>query len=91
MLQARNPWSSIVDQLIFLQVLEGKVPYHYIRKHVTIVSLISCGIRPRRPPGSVVGDSDWNFIQSCWLEDIERRPSDDGIPEFVEGQARVQS
>jgi len=76
---------------IMLQVLEGKVPYHYIRKHITVVSLISRGIRPKRPPGLVVGDSDWDFIQRCWLEDIERRPSDDSILEFVEGRARVQS
>ncbi|KAG2340782.1 kinase-like protein [Suillus weaverae] len=76
---------------IMLQVLEGKVPYHYIHNHLAIINLISRGTRPKRPPVSVVGDSDWNFIQSCWLEDMERRPSDEAILDFVEGRARVQS
>ncbi|KAG1796466.1 kinase-like domain-containing protein [Suillus variegatus] len=72
---------------IMLQVLEGKVPYHYIRNHAAIINNISRGIKPKRPPTSVVGDSDWNFVQSCWLEDMESRPSDGEVLEFVEGPA----
>lgn len=74
---------------IMLQVLEGKVPYHYIRRNVAIINLVSRGIKPKRP--EVVGDSDWDFIQSCWLDDMERRPSDEDILEFVEGRARSHS
>jgi hypothetical protein len=80
-----------LNQLISLQVLEGKVPYHYIHKEAVIINLISCRIRPKRPSASIIGDSNWNFIQSCWVKDIERRPSDEGILEFVKEQARVQS
>ncbi|KAG2033157.1 hypothetical protein BDR03DRAFT_701144 [Suillus americanus] len=76
---------------IMLQVLEGKVPYHYIRKHVTIISCIVHGIRPKRPPTPVVIDSDWDFIQRCWVEDMERRPSDEDVLEFVEARAGIQS
>ncbi|KAG1845178.1 kinase-like domain-containing protein [Suillus subluteus] len=76
---------------IMLQVLEGKVPYHYIRKPVAIISCISRGIKPRRPSTPVVIDSDWSFIQKCWLGDMERRPSDEDILEFVEARAGIQS
>ncbi|KAG2108626.1 kinase-like domain-containing protein [Suillus discolor] len=77
---------------IMLQVLEGKVPYHYISGgYLTLLTLILRGIRPERPPAPVIRDSDWNFIQSCWLEDMERRPSDADILEFVEARASIQS
>ncbi|KAG2096970.1 kinase-like domain-containing protein [Suillus discolor] len=74
---------------IMLQVLEGKVPYHYIRNHAVIMTTILRGKKPRRPSAPVVRDSDWNFMESCWLEDMERRPSDEDILEFVEERARI--
>ncbi|KAG2096974.1 kinase-like domain-containing protein [Suillus discolor] len=74
---------------IMLQVLEGKVPYHYVRKCAAIINLISRGTRPKRPLAPVIEDSDWNFMESCWLEDMGRRPSDEDILEFVEERARI--
>ncbi|KAG1725853.1 kinase-like domain-containing protein [Suillus lakei] len=76
---------------IMLQVLEGKVPYHYIAKYEFIIFYILQGIKPKRPPASMVIDSDWDFIQNCWSQDMECRPSDDDILQFVEGRARIQS
>lgn len=75
---------------IMLEVLEGKVPYYYIRKQPAIINCISQGIRPKRPPISVVIDCDWDFIQRCWSEHIEGRPSDEDILEFVEVRAIIQ-
>ncbi|KAG1868007.1 kinase-like domain-containing protein, partial [Suillus tomentosus] len=74
---------------IMLQVLEGKVPYHYIARYETIMYHIFTGIRPKKPPASVIIDSDWDFIQRCWLEDAECRPSDEDILGFVEGRAGI--
>ncbi|KAG1868006.1 kinase-like domain-containing protein [Suillus tomentosus] len=76
---------------IMLQVLEGKVPYHYIARYETIMYHIFTGIRPKKPPASVIIDSDWDFIQRCWLEDAECRPSDEDILGFVEGRAGIPS
>ncbi|KAG2108612.1 kinase-like domain-containing protein [Suillus discolor] len=76
---------------IMLQVLEGKVPYHYIHNQFAVMNNISRGIKPRKPPASVVIDSDWNFMQTCWSGDMERRPSDEDILKFVEGRTRIQS
>ncbi|KAG1906280.1 kinase-like domain-containing protein [Suillus fuscotomentosus] len=76
---------------IMLQVLEGKVPYHYIHNQFAVMNNISRGIKPRRPPISVVIDSDWHFMQTCWSGDMEHRPSDEDILKFVEGRTRIQS
>ncbi|KAG2140662.1 kinase-like domain-containing protein [Suillus clintonianus] len=72
-------------------VLEGEVPYHYARSRMQISRWILEGKTPIRPHTPVIVDEDWNFIQRCWLEDMEHRPSDEDILEFVEGRARIQS
>ncbi|KAG1828755.1 kinase-like protein [Suillus subalutaceus] len=71
---------------IMLQVLEGRVPYHYIARYEVIISLVLLGNHPRRPPASVISDAEWTFIQMCWLEDMVRRPRADEIVAFVEGR-----
>jgi hypothetical protein len=78
----------MLKQLTSLQVLEGKVPYHYIRNQYVLMNAISNGTKPKRPlaPGPVVEDNDWNFIESCWQKDMKCRPSDEDILKFVEGK-----
>ncbi|KAG1828752.1 kinase-like domain-containing protein [Suillus subalutaceus] len=76
---------------IMLQVVEGNVPYYYIRTQAAIINYIARGIHPRRPPTSVISDADWDFIQMCWLGDMNRRPTTKDIVAFVEGRAEVQS
>jgi serine/threonine protein kinase len=76
---------------IMLQVLEGKVPYHYISRYESIIYHVLKGIRPKKPPASVVTDTDWDFIQRCWLEDAKCRPSTEDILGFVERRAGIRS
>ncbi|KAG2368635.1 kinase-like domain-containing protein [Suillus spraguei] len=71
-------------------VLEGKVPYYYIRNQLAIINYISQGIRPTRPPISVIVDCDWHFIQKCWSRDMDSRPSDEDILEFVGARAIIR-
>jgi hypothetical protein len=80
-----------LNQLMFLQVLEGKVPYHYISRYESIIYHVLKGIRPKKPPASVVTDTDWDFIQRCWLEDAKCRPSTEDILGFVERRAGIRS
>lgn len=58
-----------------LQVLEGKIPYHYIANTFAIIGKISQGITPRRPVAPVIVDDDWNFMQTCWSQHAASRPS----------------
>ncbi|KAG1888544.1 kinase-like domain-containing protein [Suillus subluteus] len=68
---------------IMLQVLEGKVPYHYVRNQAAIINNISRGITPKRLPTSDIIDSDWDFMQTCWSRDMEHRSSDEDVLEFL--------
>ncbi|OJA13752.1 hypothetical protein AZE42_01526 [Rhizopogon vesiculosus] len=71
---------------IMLQVLEGKVPYHYIACS-NIMFYLMKGVTPNRPSAPVIVDSDWDFIQTCWSKDMECRPSDAEILAFVKQRA----
>ncbi|KAG2364538.1 kinase-like domain-containing protein [Suillus spraguei] len=71
---------------IMLQVLEGKIPYHYTLKYETIIAYLSRGIKPKRPVNPVIIDSDWDFIQACWSKDKDLRPSAEEIVAFMEGR-----
>jgi hypothetical protein len=86
-------WHALftLNLLIVLKVLEGKVPYHYITRYESTIYHVLKGIRPKKPPASVVIDTDWDFIQRCWLEDADCRPSAGDILEFVEGRAEIRS
>ncbi|KAG2093323.1 kinase-like domain-containing protein, partial [Suillus discolor] len=75
---------------IMLQVLEGKIPYHYIANTFAIVGKISQGITPRRPAAPVIiDDDDWNFIQKCWSQHAASRPSATDIIAIVEARAII--
>ncbi|KIJ12135.1 hypothetical protein PAXINDRAFT_83330, partial [Paxillus involutus ATCC 200175] len=73
---------------IMLQVLTGKVPYHYYISEGKVLSAILQGIIPMRPDPPVVTDSQWSFMQRCWMpvDAIESRPRADEIVEFSRQQ-----
>ncbi|KAF8838548.1 kinase-like protein [Paxillus ammoniavirescens] len=70
---------------IMLQVLTGKVPYHYYTREAQVVYAISRGVSPKRPTQAQVTDRQWTFIQQCWtpVDADQSRPGDEGILEFV--------
>lgn len=74
---------------IMLQVLEGKIPYHYITRTAAIIGQISQGITPRRPVAPVIIDNDWDFIQQCWSSHAASRPSATDIVTLMEARAMI--
>ncbi|KAG2039029.1 kinase-like domain-containing protein [Suillus americanus] len=76
---------------IMLMVLEGKTPYHYIAGQMHIMMQKIKGITPNRPSESVISNTEWDFIQRCWLLDMDGRPLDSEILTFVEERAGTQS
>ncbi|KAG1791908.1 kinase-like domain-containing protein [Suillus plorans] len=74
---------------IMLQVLEGKIPYHYITHTTAIVGQILQGITPRRPLVPVIVDDDWDFIQKCWSPHAASRPSATDIVTVMEARAMI--
>ncbi|KIJ10300.1 hypothetical protein PAXINDRAFT_52882, partial [Paxillus involutus ATCC 200175] len=51
---------------IMLQILTGKVPYHYCTREVQVMHAISRGVIPQRPGRELVTDRQWLFLQRCW-------------------------
>ncbi|KIJ13548.1 hypothetical protein PAXINDRAFT_170423 [Paxillus involutus ATCC 200175] len=68
-----------------LQVMTGRVPYHYYVRDSQVLSAISKGNIPQRPGRALVTDRQWTFMQQCWMTVgmSEPRPGDDEIVEFV--------
>ncbi|KAF9245404.1 kinase-like domain-containing protein, partial [Melanogaster broomeanus] len=70
---------------IMLQVLTGKVPYHYYPADAPVVLAISRGENPQRPGLATITDHRWAFIQKCWstVDEGQSRPSDEEVVEFM--------
>ncbi|KIJ04673.1 hypothetical protein PAXINDRAFT_32981, partial [Paxillus involutus ATCC 200175] len=51
---------------IMLQILTGKVPYHYYPREARVRDAISKGIIPMQPDPPVVNARQWTFMQRCW-------------------------
>ncbi|KIJ05090.1 hypothetical protein PAXINDRAFT_21625 [Paxillus involutus ATCC 200175] len=70
---------------IMLQVMTGKVPFHYYLRNMQVLYAISQGKIPDRPSEELVTDRQWSFMQRCWmpLDADEPRPGDEEIVEFV--------
>ncbi|KAH9480786.1 Tyrosine-protein kinase isoform SRK4 [Psilocybe cubensis] len=60
---------------VMLEVLSGRMPYHYLRTDAQVVIQLHQGIKPRRPSASFVDDAQWDLIQMCWKELPEERPT----------------
>ncbi|KAJ7468748.1 TKL/TKL-ccin protein kinase [Mycena latifolia] len=59
---------------VTLEILSGRIPFHYLQSEAQVVIEIHKGNRPRRPADSFVTDAQWAFIQRCWDADPAARP-----------------
>ncbi|KAJ7688619.1 kinase-like domain-containing protein [Mycena rosella] len=59
---------------VMLEILSGRIPYHYLRTDAQVVIEIHKGNQPRRPATSFVTDAQWALIQRCWDADGDARP-----------------
>ncbi|KAJ7030108.1 TKL/TKL-ccin protein kinase [Mycena alexandri] len=59
---------------VTLEILSGRIPYHYLRQDAQVVIELHKGNKPRRPAVSFVTDAQWSFIQHCWASDLLQRP-----------------
>ncbi|KAF8839153.1 kinase-like protein [Paxillus ammoniavirescens] len=53
--------------MVILQVLTGKVPYHYIVQSARVQSAILQRKIPLRPRRGLVTDGQWKFMERCWM------------------------
>ncbi|KIK57557.1 hypothetical protein GYMLUDRAFT_46128 [Collybiopsis luxurians FD-317 M1] len=64
---------------VTLEILSGRVPYHYIPGDAQVIFELAQGRKPRRPASSFVTDAQWEFIQNCWHDDPVLRPDADEV------------
>ncbi|KAF9228870.1 kinase-like protein [Gyrodon lividus] len=70
---------------IMLQILTGKIPYHYYPRDERVVIALSQKETPARPHLEVITERRWVFIQQCWstVNEGQSRPSDEEIVGFT--------
>lgn len=76
---------------IMVQVLSGKVPYHWIKNEVQILTLLLKGVKPPRPSNPRIADRHWDFIQRCWSseEQGKSRPSIGEVVRYIDAEMKV--
>ncbi|KAG2054341.1 kinase-like protein [Suillus hirtellus] len=74
---------------IMLQVFTGKVPYSEFRSDHQVTVQILRGRKPTRPVTPSVADTLWDYIQKCWLDKPEHRPSAEEVLIFIQGQLKL--
>ncbi|KIJ07192.1 hypothetical protein PAXINDRAFT_19608 [Paxillus involutus ATCC 200175] len=76
---------------IMLQILTGKVPYHYCVREAQVVHAMSRGVNPKRPSQELVTDRQWTFIERCWtpVNVDQSRPGDEEIVEFAKQELEM--
>ncbi|KAG2339247.1 kinase-like protein, partial [Suillus weaverae] len=67
---------------IMLQVLSGKIPYHYFQRDTQVFFAISTGVKPLHPDSSCVNEAQWSVIQQCWLAP-QQRPTTEKLHSLV--------
>ncbi|KIJ10918.1 hypothetical protein PAXINDRAFT_85289 [Paxillus involutus ATCC 200175] len=73
---------------IMLQVLTGRIPYHYYPRDDRVWFALSQGEIPKRPSRTLVTDRQWSFMQWCWnpVGATGSRPCGDDVVEFIRNE-----
>ncbi|KAG2041339.1 kinase-like domain-containing protein [Suillus americanus] len=74
---------------IMLQVFTGKVPYSEFRSDHQVTVQILRGRKPARPVTPPIADVLWDFMQKCWLDEPEHRPSAKEVLTFIQEQLKL--
>ena len=67
-----KPTDVFAFAMVIVEVFTGEVPWGQSMKVLTVIKKITDGERPKRPAG--VSDAVWNFLQECWIQDLQKRP-----------------
>ncbi|KAI5118718.1 hypothetical protein M0805_004516 [Coniferiporia weirii] len=58
-----------------LEILSGKVPYHYLKHDGQVLIELSKRIKPERTASPFITNELWKFIGQCWHDSPSARPS----------------
>ncbi|KAF8554314.1 hypothetical protein OG21DRAFT_1106534 [Imleria badia] len=70
---------------IMIQVLTGRIPYHYYSRDERVLFALSQGETPKRPVSVLVTDDQWYLTQWCWstIDGGALRPTAEQVFSFV--------
>ncbi|KAK0462909.1 TKL/TKL-ccin protein kinase [Desarmillaria tabescens] len=74
---------------VTLEILSGRIPYHYVRTDAQVIIELHNGKKPRRPAPSFVTNAQWDFIQRCWADDPQERPDVGQVLASIQGLYRT--
>ncbi|KAH7871132.1 uncharacterized protein C8R40DRAFT_1122895 [Lentinula edodes] len=75
---------------VTLEILSGRIPYHYIRSDAQVIFELAQGRKPRRPNASFITDSQWKFISTrCWHDVPDLRPDAEEVVNTMRRLLRV--
>jgi len=60
---------------ILLEILSGRVPYHYLVREEQVLIALHKGNKPNRPTNDCIMDTHWNAINACWAITPGDRPT----------------
>ncbi|KAF9564167.1 kinase-like protein [Agrocybe pediades] len=76
---------------VMLEILSGRMPYHYLRTDAQVVIQLHQGIKPRRPASTFVDDNQWDLIQKCWQIPPENRPTAQEVLDITQTLRNLKS
>lgn len=62
----------------FSKILTDQIPFHEVKRDITVVFRASRGIRPTKPASAALpllelNDGIWQIMQQCWVDDPDKR------------------
>lgn len=63
---------------VMYEILTDQIPFHEVKRDITVVFRASRGIRPTKPASAALpllelNDGIWQIMQQCWVDDPDKR------------------
>jgi len=65
--------------MTIIEIFTGAPPYDHIRMPTEVLIKMPSGERPRRPTSLGFDDNLWRVTTSCWIHELEKRPTIDWV------------
>ncbi|KAF5349249.1 hypothetical protein D9756_009405 [Leucocoprinus leucothites] len=64
---------------VMYEILTGQMPFHEVKRDISVVARVNRGIRPSKPPSPgptllELSDEIWQIMQECWVDSPSERP-----------------
>ena len=71
---------------MIMQILSGQVPYYYLVREGQVLLELQAGRKPNRPADGSITDRLWRFINACWADMPNDRPTMQTVSRYIRHQ-----